>query len=330
MIFKGFLSLAHGIIELMFAGAVERLRGCDTEDLIYAYDQARALERVVRIQRLALLAALEERKAYRPDGCRDMAAWVSARDMVHLGTARAEVETAHALLDLPEVSEVASRGVLSSDQLRHLAALAKPDNDADWAERAPVQPASKLAAMAAEQRRVDEADAKDVYERRHVRSRHDRDNGASWLTAYGPSDEIAELRSAIDAKREQLLTEEGEQLSFGARDFDALMALGRQELTDACPTKRLGEIARRLACDCSWQLVAEGPGGPIGVGRRSRSIPPWLDLAFHRPDGAPFCFGSGAVLRSRLRPHPRRRRLSRSRRRGQANRMIDTAPAARQ
>jgi len=145
-----------------------------------------------------------------------------------------------------------------------------------------------------------------------VRTRHDRDNGASWLTAYGPSDEIAQLRSAIDAKREQLLTEEGEPTSFAARDFDALMALGRQELTEACPAKplvivhaeadalalegigraelaRLGiplssEIARRLACDCSWQLVAEGPGGPIGVGRRCRSIPPWLERMVWKRD----------------------------------------------
>jgi hypothetical protein len=38
------------------------------------------------------------------------------------------------------------------------------------------------------------------------------------------------------------------------------------------------ETARRLACDCNVQWIAEAfDGTPIGVGRRSRTVPRWLD-----------------------------------------------------
>ena len=37
------------------------------------------------------------------------------------------------------------------------------------------------------------------------------------------------------------------------------------------------ETARRLACDANWLIALDGPdGAPLGVGRRSRRIPPWL------------------------------------------------------
>ncbi len=38
-----------------------------------------------------------------------------------------------------------------------------------------------------------------------------------------------------------------------------------------------GETARRIACDCRWQVVADDQTGlTVGIGRESRRIPPWM------------------------------------------------------
>jgi hypothetical protein len=297
----------------MFDLCLDRLRTFDTEELVMAADQLRALERVTRLQRLALLAVLEEREVFRTDGCRDMASWVAARDMAHLGTARADVDSARALKDLPKLAAVAATGQISGDQLRHLAVIATPKTDATWAEAAPLQPPGRLARLAQERRQVDAETANDAYEDRYVRTRRARQPGRAYFTAYGPADEVAFLEKAIDVVRAQLGTEDQAQSRFSAREFDALIALARQKLAEAASPKatvvihaeidalaadgqgwaelaRTGiplasEVARRLACDCSWQLVADGPGGPIGIGRRARSVPNWLERMVWKRDG---------------------------------------------
>src|SRR5207248_9798455 len=45
-------------------------------------------------------------------------------------------------------------------------------------------------------------------------------------------------------------------------------------------------VARRLACDGRLQVVADGPDGrPLGVGRVTRSVPPWLVRVLRHRDG---------------------------------------------
>jgi len=59
---------------------------------------------------------------------------------------------------------------------------------------------------------------------------------------------------------------------------------GTGELEDGHPVH--GEVARRLACDCRLEVVAEGPNGAaVGVGRARRTIPPWLWRLLLRRDG---------------------------------------------
>jgi hypothetical protein len=46
------------------------------------------------------------------------------------------------------------------------------------------------------------------------------------------------------------------------------------------------ETARRLACDCRWQLVAEDEAGrALGLGRKTRQTPTWLARQVRRRDG---------------------------------------------
>jgi hypothetical protein len=49
------------------------------------------------------------------------------------------------------------------------------------------------------------------------------------------------------------------------------------------------ETARRLTCDAVVEWVIEAAGMPIGIGRRSRSVPPWLRRQVrHRDHGCRF------------------------------------------
>jgi Domain of unknown function (DUF222) len=46
-----------------------------------------------------------------------------------------------------------------------------------------------------------------------------------------------------------------------------------------------GETARRLACDCRWQVVADDTTGrTVGIARDSRRVPPWLARIVARRD----------------------------------------------
>jgi hypothetical protein len=60
-------------------------------------------------------------------------------------------------------------------------------------------------------------------------------------------------------------------------------ATGRCELEDGGPV--CAETARRIACDASVVAIVERDGRPLGVGRKTRTIPPAVRRALHSRDG---------------------------------------------
>ena len=63
------------------------------------------------------------------------------------------------------------------------------------------------------------------------------------------------------------------------------------------------ETARRLACDCRWQLVAEDDKGrALGLGRTTRQTPRWLARQVRRRDGG--CRFPGCARKRWLHSHP--------------------------
>jgi catalase-peroxidase len=89
------ISVSHrsAMIVRMFEG----LEHCTDEQLRVAFVELGALERAVRTQRLAVLAALDRRRAFREDGAVDAAAWVMAADGCLRSTAAELVEQGRAL-----------------------------------------------------------------------------------------------------------------------------------------------------------------------------------------------------------------------------------------
>ena len=106
-----------------------RLRECPTEELKVAFGQLDALENAVRVQRLHVLAVLDERDAHRDDGALDMEGWVAAQSLVTRPHAVQQVATARNVKELPYIAHVAARGELSWDQLVPLAELADAKSD---------------------------------------------------------------------------------------------------------------------------------------------------------------------------------------------------------
>lgn len=154
----------------MFALAelLDQLRRSGTEEVVEAYRQLGAVERVVRALRLAALAVLDEREAWKPDGMRDLSGWVAEGDGLGRSSARELVRQAQALAELPAVAASASAGRLSADQLAPLARLATPESDHRWAEEGPGCTPAALEALVRETTRLRPEEAASQHTRRSL------------------------------------------------------------------------------------------------------------------------------------------------------------------
>jgi hypothetical protein len=145
-----------------------RLRGCPTEELKFAFGQLDALENAVRVQRLHVLAVLDERDAHGVDGALDMEGWVAAQSLVTRRHALRQVATARNLKDLPKVATVAARGELSWDQLVPVAQIADTESDERWAREGRGFSPAQLVSRARGKRRARNEDDLDKQRQRSL------------------------------------------------------------------------------------------------------------------------------------------------------------------
>ena len=80
-------------------------------------------------QFLVLLREFDLRQGWKAWGCTDCAAWLNLRCAIMPGTAREKVRTAHALMNLPLVSNSFEKGELSYSNVRALTRVATPENE---------------------------------------------------------------------------------------------------------------------------------------------------------------------------------------------------------
>ncbi|HEX4776516.1 MAG TPA: DUF222 domain-containing protein [Acidimicrobiia bacterium] len=286
-----------------------RLRSCPTEELKVAFGQLDALENAVRVQRLHVLAVLDERDAGGDDGALDTEGWVAAQSLVTRPHAVQQVATARKLEELPRIAEVAARGELSWDQLVPLAQIATAKDDGWWADNARGYSPAQLAYRARVRRTA--SNAADL-ERQRQRSL------VWWFDA----------RVKMLRLKGRLTPEQGEQLiraleriverdpmgpdgmveSWEARYADALAELAGMRLTtDADPDRACvvvhvehdtatgfvgeydepisPEVCRRLACDALIQvLIRDAFGNPVGLSARQRTVSPALARVLRHRD----------------------------------------------
>lgn len=108
---------------------------------------------------LEAIGELERRGAFRSGAYTSTASWVMANLSVGYPTARGYVEVGSALVELPELADAFGAGEVSFDQMRSLARVATPVNDAELARRARRWSASQTEdfVRGEETRRADEA-----------------------------------------------------------------------------------------------------------------------------------------------------------------------------
>jgi hypothetical protein len=257
--------------------------------------------------------AIDQSRQWVQDGSPNFAQWLVARYSVALSTAREWARMAEALADLPAIDAAVAEGRLSLDQLAPLTRMASVETDAELASQGEGWTAAQTRELAARARAPKVKDVNDAHDRRGLRWWSDRH--VLHLKGQFPVDQGTLLtnvltRMASDSPPDpELKVYE----SFPARAADALVELASLHVADDADADRatvvvhvdagvLGgddhgvaemedgpriaaETARRLACDCRWQLVAEdGNGDIVRLGRTTRSTPPWLVRQLRRRD----------------------------------------------
>lgn len=281
---------------------VDRYRTHSSDALAVLYAELGGGARALEAQRLAVLAVLDERDAWKVDGARDTAGWVAATDALRRVNARPVVEVARALVDLPALAAVAAAGRLSFDQLRSLCSLATAETDAHWAERGPSLEPGQLAAEAARANRATREAAQAQEAKRTLRIWGAR-GGGSRFAGYLPDVEAELLTERLDARASTYEPAPGEAWDpLHVRRADALVDLaisataapdtggtahlhvhaaagafgadqdGWATLADGTPIAR--EVLERLGCDATTQLLLHDETGAFtALGAVTRTIP---------------------------------------------------------
>lgn len=255
--------------------------------------QARLLEEV---------AAVDHAKSWRYDGAANLESWLVARLAVSHHTARAWADVAARLSELPAIGAELATGRLSFDQVRTLCRYATPEEDTELADAAKTASVRSLGREARRRERVDTTQVKEARAARSFRWWWDgpahllrfdgvlADQDGSVMVAairriadQAPSDPDTGLAPSIDRRHADALVQMASQSLGNDTDPDRATVVVH---VDAA-TRRNAEIEggpviaddviRRLACDARIETVIEnGAGVPVGIGRASRRIPPWL------------------------------------------------------
>ena len=254
-------------------------------------------------------------RAWEQDGATSCAAWLVAHLGIANSTARAWTETASALRELPATAAAFAEGRLSYDQVRTICRFATPESDVDLAEASQWMSVGQLGRIARRHAFVDLNTLDEAYRRRHFEWRHDEERHTIFFRGQLPDDRGAVVVRSLE--RLAYTTPHDPDLAlydgFGPRAADALYAMASQSLgVDTDPDRATvvvhvpaaafagaaqgngvvaggpalhPESVRRLACDGRIQFIADDVDSkPVGIGRTSRQIPPWLKRLIEERD----------------------------------------------
>ena len=303
-------------------------------ELLHSLDEGVALSLSASAQTLAAVAEWDARELWKDDGATSMSSWLAARHALAWGTAREWVRVARALTELPAIAEAYAAGRLSWDQLRFLTKFATAETDALWALDAPAWSPAALYREALRHQRVRATDVADARAMRSLYLSWDEDMRLLYLEGRLPAEQGAAVQAALEARAQDVVLADAPDAPADARMADALVELvtdagsggGREVLVvhadagilageasageDLSPSlaetesgvRLSSDAVRRIACDAKVEWVLESEGRPVGVGRRSRHIPPWLmRLLRHRDLGT--CRFPGCERRRWLKAH---------------------------
>jgi hypothetical protein len=274
--------------------------------LIAAMDEAHAY--LGRAQRglLALIVQADRCELWRNDGARDLAHWLSMRYGISSWKAHRWIAAAHALEELPRLSDALERGGLGIDKVVELTRFVTAEDESRlirWAKGvscAAVRRRGDLAARAAREELVEAERSRSV-------SWWYFDEGRRFgLQAELPASQGAVVARVLERMAGSIppMPDEEDEAFAPARRADALLALcsariaadpdpdratvvvhaqldGLEHGTGGCELEDgpviAPETARRLLCNARVQTVVEdAKGSVIALGRMTREPSAWM------------------------------------------------------
>lgn len=227
---------------------------------------------------LTLIREFDEKEYWGLPGLCSCAHWLNFQCGIGMNAAREKVRVAHALKDLPLISDAFRRGELSYSKVRAMTRIADAGNE-DYllmiARHGTAHHVEKLVSKYRRcQRLQDPEDADWQHEKRELTCRFD-DDGSMIIRGRLPAEQGALIMKALE------------------------LAMDR---ADNAADDVTAETSRRIACDASIvRLVADEDGEPLSIGRKSRTIPPAIRRALRARDGG--CRFPGCTHRSFLDGH---------------------------
>ena len=262
---------------------------------------------------LLLVAEFDERRGHEQWGSRTCAHWLSWHCALDVRSAQEKLRVAHALRELPLVTEHFAAGRLSYSKVRAITRIAHAENEEALVALALHATAAQVERSVRAYRRCrshDEElhDHNEHHAQRYFRGDWDHDGmlvvngrltadlGAVLLQAIEVlrrSGAVANNADALVVMAETVLAH-GPHARRGNERHQVVIHVDGDLLADDDRSGRCEvdggpaippETARRLACDASivWMLD-DDTGRPVNVSSRSPSIPPALRRAVHARD----------------------------------------------
>lgn len=252
-----------------------------------------------------MIAEADHRNAWEEAEARNMAHWLSMRYGISGWMANRWIAAAHALEELPALSEAFASGELSIDKIVELTRFATPDTEAGllrWAKGVSAACIREKGNLA--DRSIDEA--REAEKSRSLTWWYFEENSRFGLYANLPAYQGAVVARALEHIADSLPVMPGEEepSTGDERRADALVALCSGGIAadsdidratvfvhaqlEGLLSKHGGcsieggpaihpEIARRLLCHARVQMVVEDDtGSVVGVGRMSREPSAWM------------------------------------------------------
>jgi hypothetical protein len=289
--------------------------GADWSDaeLIDAVGQLHGVMVCAHRQLLRFVAEYEYRKGYVDDGARNMAEWLTARLGISYPTAKRWVRVATKLDTLPAIAAAFEAGRLSFEQVTVLIRMADVHNDAALAELAQGRSVAELEVMARHERQTLDGPETEAHGGRRLWWKESEDHskliGGFELPVLEGTRAVKALTQVAEAIPADPIT--GVHEPFEARCADALAMICSASLAEARADRATvvihadARFARgdhvgsaemeegaglchssleRQLCDCHLEIIVAQPDGSLGIGRRSRSVPRWLERRIRRRD----------------------------------------------
>lgn len=263
------------------------------------------------------------------DGAPDLVQWCSARFGLAHATARRLVDTARRLSDLPVLSERLEAGDLSFDQAEAISKVATPDTEEALIDEALGLSVSGLERMARRANPPSNGEAALQAANRYLYIQRTLDGVAGTLRAGLLSADLDVVESAVRERASQIPVnpdtgvfdpwpqrmadglvevcattgdETGSRaqvtihadLSYLVEETDGTSGSGFAE--SDLGSLLANETARRLSCDSIVECVVYHKNNPLGVGRRTRTVPRWLRRLLEYRDGGCRFPGCGRTI----------------------------------